>query len=106
MVNEKRGSYACTDVRLQTLGIERALIEAIPLTGRTHQIRAHLAAVGLPISGDPLYGNLKSGAAPCRMALHACSLGFNHLATREKPSFTLADPEDFEDILHSRYVVG
>lgn len=62
---------------LQTAKV-KALIEAQPLTGRTHQIRAHLAAAGHPILGDPLYG-LDAAAASKgrqRLALRACKLAF------------------------------
>ena len=47
-----------------------------PLTGRTHQLRVHLASLGCPIAGDPFYGRLDDGAP--RMMLHACRLAFAH----------------------------
>jgi 23S rRNA pseudouridine1911/1915/1917 synthase len=56
---------------------ERALVEARPETGRTHQIRVHLAAVGAPVAGDDLYGPPFAPGAPSsaeRMLLHAASL--------------------------------
>jgi len=53
---------------------ENTLIELQPVTGRTHQLRVHMAAVGHPIIGDALYGSAQGG----RMMLHACSLRFNH----------------------------
>jgi len=66
------GRSARTEFRLLTSAGELALVEARPLTGRTHQIRVHLAAVGLPIVGDGTYGGLPAG----RMMLHCASLAF------------------------------
>lgn len=54
----------------------RTLVELEPVTGRSHQLRAHLAWLGCPISGDLLYGSRDSGAG--RLALHAARLEFPH----------------------------
>ncbi len=54
---------------------ETTRLELEPVTGRTHQLRLHLSAIGHPILGDALYGD--ASAAP-RLLLHACSLGFAH----------------------------
>jgi tRNA pseudouridine32 synthase / 23S rRNA pseudouridine746 synthase len=56
-----------------------------PVTGRTHQLRVHLAALGCPIAGDPFYG--RQGDASPRMMLHACQLDFAHPLTGEPLSF-------------------
>jgi len=53
---------------------ENTLIELQPVTGRTHQLRVHMAAIGHPIIGDALYGSAQGE----RMMLHACSLRFTH----------------------------
>jgi 23S rRNA (cytosine1962-C5)-methyltransferase len=66
------------------------LLEAEPLTGRTHQIRVHAAENGFPILGDVLYG----GAPFRRVCLHAAELGLRHPATGEKMTFEA--PVDFE----------
>lgn len=55
--------------------VTRTLVELEPVTGRSHQLRAHLAWLGCPISGDPLYGR-RDGAG--RLALHAATLEFPH----------------------------
>jgi 23S rRNA (cytosine1962-C5)-methyltransferase len=65
------------------------VIEAVPLTGRTHQIRVHAAEHGFPILGDTLYG----GAPASRLCLHAAELRFEHPVTGQRLSFSV--PPDF-----------
>jgi 23S rRNA-/tRNA-specific pseudouridylate synthase len=73
-----------------------ALLAAIPGTGRTHQIRAHLSALGFPILADSLYGAPSTDMIP-RPALHAYSLEFNF---GEIPfSFTAPYPDDIQKAL-------
>jgi len=66
-------------------------IELEPVTGRTHQLRVHLAAIGHPILGDALYGKSKCGFAG-RMLLHASKLGFSHPLRGNRLSFESASP--------------
>jgi 23S rRNA pseudouridine1911/1915/1917 synthase len=68
------------------------LLEVRPETGRTHQIRVHLAAIGYPVVGDKIYG-VKSARVP-RLFLHACRLGFNLPATGKYVEFTSELPPD------------
>lgn len=83
-------------------------------TGRTHQIRVHLASIGHPIFGDPVYGGRNEQLAGTqkkkqqaahllermpRQALHAKTLGFVHPTTRRKLSFDSPLPPDFESVL-------
>lgn len=84
--------------RLQTLG-EFCLVEAQPLTGRTHQIRAHLSAIGFPILGDALYGGGEPSAPLTRLALHARQLTFQHPLTAEPITIEAPYPRDFAAIL-------
>jgi tRNA pseudouridine32 synthase/23S rRNA pseudouridine746 synthase len=56
-------------------------LELRPHTGRSHQLRVHLAWLGHPILGDPLYGPARSRRAASRLRLHACGLAFEHPAT-------------------------
>ena len=68
------------------------LLEVAPETGRTHQIRVHLSAIGYPVVGDPVYG-VKSPHLS-RQFLHACRLGFKLPSTGEYVEFTSELPPD------------
>ena len=68
----------------------RTLIDAEPLTGRTHQIRVHAAALGFPILGDTLYG----GSPAPRVFLHAAEISLEHPTTGEMMTFSV--PFDFD----------
>jgi 23S rRNA pseudouridine1911/1915/1917 synthase len=71
-----------------------------PETGRTHQIRVHLAATGLPIGGDAVYGRSRGKAfAIDRPALHAAVLGFDHPRSGERKRFEAPLPPDFADLI-------
>ncbi len=69
------GRFSHTDFRLLVRAGGRAWLEAVPRTGRTHQIRVHLAAHGTPVAGDPLYGPPGAPRDAERLQLHAASLG-------------------------------
>ena len=68
----------------------RLLLE--PHTGRTHQLRVHLAAIGHPIVGDPLYAPPEGRALAPRLLLHACELAFTHPVTGAHLSLSRAAP--------------
>jgi tRNA pseudouridine32 synthase/23S rRNA pseudouridine746 synthase/23S rRNA pseudouridine1911/1915/1917 synthase len=74
-------------VRAQTA--QRALLEAVPETGRRHQIRVHLAWIGHPIVGDPLFEKAPAG----RTLLHSWRLAFDHRG--ERVSVEAPQPPDF-----------
>jgi 23S rRNA pseudouridine1911/1915/1917 synthase len=76
-----------------------SLLEVRPATGRTHQIRVHLASIGLPIVGDPVYGRGGPTLGLSRPALHARVLGFTHPRTGERMRFEAPPPADFAKAL-------
>lgn len=73
------------------LGTTRLSLE--PFTGRTHQLRVHLAAIGHPIVGDPLYAPAAGQTLAARLLLHACELSFTHPVTGV--SLSLSHPAPF-----------
>ena len=75
-----------------------ARLEAIPMTGRTHQVRVHAYALGHPLLGDILYG-APSSELIARPALHALWLTFIHPASGEPVTYTAPYPEDFSNAL-------
>jgi len=67
-------------------------LELEPVTGRSHQLRVHLRALGHPILGDALYASAEIQARASRLLLHACALTVPHPATGESMSFVSAPP--------------
>ena len=107
----RRGKAALTFWRvLKEFAGPLTLVELTPQTGRTHQLRVHLAAEGHPVLGDAIYGggvsrlkgHLKlKGLAPLvrRQLLHAWQLGVTHPRTGEKMTWEAPLPEDFQAVL-------
>lgn len=101
------GLAAQTDFRTLASHAGVALVAARPRTGRTHQIRAHLAGCGYPLLGDPLYGGessllLASGRVLVpRHLLHAHSLVMMHPQSQQEQVLTAPLPEDFLFFLHA-----
>lgn len=74
------------------------LVEAMLETGRTHQVRIHLAESGHPVLGDKIYGNQGSARRFPRVALHAAILGFDHPSTQLKMRFDVPLADDMEKL--------
>ena len=92
------GQEARTDYRLLRSRGGLTLVLALPRTGRTHQIRLHMAAIGHPLAGDWLYGAEDRALIP-RPALHSVFLAFTHPVTGDKLSFTAPLPGDMKLLL-------
>jgi 23S rRNA pseudouridine1911/1915/1917 synthase len=78
--------------------VDAAVVECALETGRTHQVRVHMAAVGHPVVGDARYGGARAPLGARRPLLHASQLGFDHPATGERCRFSSPPPADLEDV--------
>jgi 23S rRNA pseudouridine1911/1915/1917 synthase len=130
-VNSRHGREALSEVcvlaRMPVAGADASLIGVRPLTGRTHQIRVHLASIGHPCLGDPLYGGRKGKISQAknlqasesqmkpvaaltdgaislfgRQALHALALRLSHPRTAAALEFVASPPEDLVVFLAAR----
>jgi len=77
----------------------QALVRVRPLTGRTHQIRVHMAFIGCPVVGDAVYGYRKQRVRLNRHFLHAARLCFDHPATHERLCFDSPLPAELQALL-------
>ncbi|WBH16075.1 RluA family pseudouridine synthase [Sphingomonas radiodurans] len=99
------GKRAVTHYRTEHRLREAALVECRLETGRTHQVRVHMASIGHPLLGDPVYGRTKQAhkrdldeLSFRRQALHAARLGFIHPVTSIALSFDSAMPADMQEL--------
>jgi 23S rRNA pseudouridine1911/1915/1917 synthase len=99
-VVSKNGRHAITHYKVLERYKENTLIEARLETGRTHQIRVHMAYIGHPLVGDPVYGFKKQKYKINGQALHARTLGFIHPVKGEYMEFTSPLPEYFEELIN------
>ena len=76
------------------------LIKCVLETGRTHQIRVHMASIGFPLVGDPLYGFKRQKFKLEGQVLHAKTLGFIHPRTQQYMEFTSELPQYFKDLIN------
>ena len=112
-VIETGGKKAVTRYTVMKKGNDATLVHAQPETGRTHQIRVHMAHIKHPLLGDSLYGGRQRILAGVdetlaatikafrRQALHAERLSFEHPGSRESVSFEAALPDDFSTLLEA-----
>ena len=104
----RRGKRAVTRWRRLDVLEDAALVECRLETGRTHQVRVHMASIGHPLVGDPVYG--RSGKTHGkiltelqfhRQALHAAELGFTHPVTKRRLSFSSPMPPDMRELFNA-----
>ena len=98
-VNEKNGKHAITHFKVLKRFREYTYIECRLETGRTHQIRVHMASIGHPLLGDEVYSNRKSPFHLTGQTLHAKILGFIHPSTGKYVEVDSPLPEYFEHLL-------
>jgi 23S rRNA pseudouridine1911/1915/1917 synthase len=107
IVEGSRGKRAVTHwKRLKPLS-DAALVECRLETGRTHQVRVHMASIGHPLLGDPVYGRSRTHGKLLkelgfhRQALHAAELGFTHPVTKGRLSFASPMPPDMQELFNA-----
>lgn len=99
-INERNGKTAITHYRVIERLKDATYMEFKLETGRTHQIRVHMASIGHPLLGDTVYGSLKNPYHLQGQTLHAYIIGFVHPTTGEYVEFKAPIPEYFEDLLN------
>lgn len=105
IVADGRGKRAVTRYRIVRPLNQAALVECRLETGRTHQVRVHLASLGHPLLGDPVYGRARPVHRELlkklgfhRQALHAAELGFVHPVSKENLTFKSPLPSDIQEL--------
>lgn len=99
MAVTKNGKEAITHFRVLQRYDKYTLLEINIDTGRTHQIRVHLAEIGYPVIGDYTYSNGKNEFGIQGQLLHAKRLEFTHPITNEKMKLEAEEPEEFKEVL-------
>jgi len=99
-IDIRYGKRSTTSFRVMERFRAHALLEAHPLTGRTHQVRVHAEALNCPLLGDLLYSAPPTDIIG-RPALHAYSLSFTHPESTQTVTFIAPYPEDFEQALRT-----
>ena len=105
-INEKNGREAVTHYRVLERFKQFTYVECQLETGRTHQIRVHMASISHPLLGDTVYGPSKCPFRLTGQTLHAGVLGIIHPRTGKYMEFTAPLPEYFEDLLKKLRAIG
>ncbi|HZJ91859.1 MAG TPA: pseudouridine synthase [Thiopseudomonas sp.] len=87
IVDHELGKYALTLWKVLQHNTDHCRIELTPYTGRSHQLRVHMAAIGHPILGDCLYAHPQGIAAASRLCLHSSELSVTHPHSKEHLAF-------------------
>lgn len=98
-IREHDGRYAVSNWKCVEVYKRHSLVEITIETGRTHQIRVHMASIGFPVAGDRVYGSHRDNKLFPRQLLHSWKLCFHHPETDDEIKAEAALPEDFRDIL-------
>jgi 23S rRNA pseudouridine1911/1915/1917 synthase len=108
IVEGSRGKRAVTHWKRLDVLKDAALLECRLETGRTHQVRVHMASIGHPLLGDPVYGRAGKALGKLlkelgfdRQALHAAELGFTHPVTKSNLSFVSPMPPDMQELMRA-----
>jgi 23S rRNA pseudouridine1911/1915/1917 synthase len=108
IVDDGRGKRAVTHWQILQRLRDASLVECRLETGRTHQVRVHMASIGHTLLGDPVYGGTAKSHRKTlneldfhRQALHAAELGFTHPVTKEKLHFSSPMPEDMQHLFNA-----
>lgn len=108
IVEGKRGKRAVTHWKRLNALSDASLVECRLETGRTHQVRVHMASIGHPLLGDPVYGHAGKMHGKIlkelqfhRQALHAAELEFIHPVTRRRLSFASPMPADMQELFNA-----
>lgn len=99
VVPEQKGRQAVTEYRTLELFPLHTYLEVHPITGRTHQIRVHMAFLGCPITGDTIYGHRRPSLAIPRQFLHAGRITLRLPGEEKSRSFEAPLPADLEQVL-------
>ena len=99
-VNERTGKHAVTHYKVLERFDKFTYIECQLETGRTHQIRVHMASIGHPLLGDTVYSNVKTPFKLSGQTLHAMTIGFVHPKTHKYMEFDAPLPQYFEELLN------